>query len=831
MPDSQPTLSLGLTEQQVLESRKLHGRNLPTSDRKSSLLLSMLHLLREPMFILLLLASGIYFFSGSTGEGIFMLSALLFVGAINLFQENRSQKALMALNDLTAPAATVIRGGKTFTVPTEEIVVGDLVQIAEGNSVPADGKLVEAFDLTINESVLTGESLPVQKFIDQNSQVFRGTTVVSGSGILCVETIGDKTQLGKVGVKLRTVESSPSPLQVKITKFVQRMAIIGVVFFIAIWLIHFLHTHLFLASLLNALTLAMSILPEEIPVAFTTFMALGSIRLMKSGIIVRQINTVESLGSATVICVDKTGTITQNKMSVAGVFDASTRQIHKPEDPLALSVVEYAMWASETRPFDPMEVAIHHLYDTLGVDKRTVYKMIHEYPLGGTPPMMTHGFQNESANILIGSKGAPEAYLTLPNLDPQVKVAAENALKTFAAAGYRVLGVASAAVPTPWPATQQELSFTFLGLIAFFDPPKPNIREVFNKFYQAGIQIKMITGDNSLTAKTIADMAGLRNTTQVVTGNDLIALSDSDLKTKIQDVNLFTRMFPEAKLRVIQQLIKEGEVVAMTGDGVNDGPALKAAHIGVAMGAGSETARQSAALVLVDGDLMSMVTAIEAGRKIYANLRKAIQYIISIHIPIILTVFLPLMLGWLYPVIFTPMHVIFLEIIMGPTCSVIYENEPIESYLMRERPRKMNTSFFSARELSGSVLQGLVITIGILFVYHWGIRQGASEAGVRTLVFITLITANIFLTLVNRSFYYSIIHTLHYKNNLVAIIIGATVVLTTALLVVPPFSRFFSFMVPDWKHILVAIGIGAGSVLWYEVVKWRTRLRKPDLRS
>jgi Ca2+-transporting ATPase len=550
---------------------------------------------------------------------------------------------------------------------------------------------------------------------------------------------------------------------------------------------------------------------------------------MKLGIIVKQMKTVETLGSATVICTDKTGTITENKMTLARLFLLSTQQITSLEGDLSdaeKTLIELSMWASEPIPFDPMEVALHEAYSqTIVKDIRSEYKMLHEYPLGGKPPMMTHIFEDSSGNRIIAAKGAPEAFLPISNLTSEEKQQVTVAIHDLAAQGFRVLGVGSTRFEgNDFPKTQQEFKFKLVGLVAFYDPPKANIQAVFEKFYEANIAVKIVTGDNALTTSAIAKQVAFRGADQFISGNELMDLSDDALKQVVSEKQVFTRMFPEAKLKIINALKANGEIVAMTGDGVNDGPALKAAHIGIAMGKrGTEIAKQAASLILLEDDLSKMVDAIAMGRRIYTNLKKAIRYIISIHIPIILMVFIPLALGWIYPTIFLPIHVIILELIMGPTCSIIYENEPMEKNSMQHKPRVYTDSFFNKSELTTSITQGLVITLGTLLAYQIAVWHGMNESTTRAMVFTTLIMANVLLTLVNRSFYFSILTTIQYKNKLVVSIIGATLLLLILMLFVPSLASFFKFERLSFSQIGICALIGITSVIWYEAIKWWKR--------
>ena len=824
---------IGLTSEQVLLARKKFGKNSLNYKQENGFLDAIKNLVKEPMIILLLLASLIYFISGKVGDGIFLASAVVIVSVITLFQDARSRNALEKLKNFTEPNCKVIRNAVILEIKSEEVVVGDSLMVEEGASIAADGIIVHSNDFSVNESILTGESLAVFKDKDKendNKLVFNGTTVASGLAIVVITNIGNETKLGKIGQSLESIKEEKTPLELEINNFIKKLVLAGVIVFIMVWAINYFHSKDLLDSLLKALTLAMSILPEEIPMAFTTFMAIGAWRLMKMGIVVKQMKTVETLGSATVICTDKTGTITENKMSLAKVFSLTSKRIADPyeanED--EKNLIKIAMWASEPIPFDPMEIALHKNYDDLKeVDERPDFQLVHEYPLSGKPPMMTHIFEDNSGKRIIAAKGAPEALIAVSDLSEQEKQQIQNAIKTITNEGCRVLGVGeSSFLGDNYPKTQQEFTFTFKGIVAFYDPPKKNINKVLEDFYQAGIEVKIITGDNAQTTTAIAKQIAFRGFEHSLTGDELMKLSDEELKKEVMKTNIFTRMFPEAKLRIITALKANDQIVAMTGDGVNDGPALKAAHIGIAMGKkGTEIAKQAASLILVEDDLSKMVYAIAMGRKIYTNLKKAIQYIISIHIPIMLTVFIPLALGWIYPNIFSPIHIIFLELIMGPTCSIVFENEPMEKNTMSQKPRPFTTTFFNLKELTTSIIQGIVITAGTLFVYKYSVYQGFDEQHTRTMVFTVLIAANIFLTLVNRSFYYSILTTLHYKNNMVIMIISITIIITALLLFVPPLTTFFEFERITILQLFTCILIGFVSVIWYELVKIRTRAK------
>ncbi len=834
----------GLTDEQVLISAEKSGRNKLEFKKENGIIQAILSIVKEPMVLILLLASILYFITGDSANGIFLVSAIVLLSTISLYQESQSRNALDKLKELTKPTCKVIRNNEIQEIVSDDLVLGDYLVVDEGSSIAADGRIVVSNDFSVNESILTGESLAINKNEkDENNIILQGTSVASGHAVAIIEAIGNATRLGKIGKSIEQIVEEKTPLEIQIGNFVKKMVIAGSLVFILVWIIHFYHSRDFIGSLLKSLTLAMSVIPEEIPLAMTSFMALGSRRLMQLGIIVKQIKTVETLGSATVICTDKTGTITENSMSLSKVYTSDKNgiiEISSLHNEAEMKLIRIAMWASETAPFDTMEKAIHESYSQFyKEDERPQYSIIHEYPLGGKPPMMTHVFENKQGQRIIAAKGAPEAILAVcKHLSDVEKEQIVKIILTLSKEGQRLLGVAEGKLEgNDFPKEQQQFDFQFIGIVAFNDPPKKNIKEVLSRFYSAGIQVKIITGDNAETTGAIAKQVGFKGYDQAISGEELMALNDTDLVKIVEEKQVFTRMFPEAKLKIINALKANKEIVAMTGDGVNDGPALKASHIGIAMGKkGSEIAKQSASLVLVEDDLSKMVDAIAMGRRIYANLKKANRYIISIHIPIILTVFIPLALGWIYPTIFSPIHIIFLELIMGPTCSILFENEPIEKNAMTQKPRPFTSTFFSWKELNISIIQGLVITCAVLFMYWVSIRMGNSEEGTRTMVFLTLVSANISLTLINRSFYYSILQTFRFKNNLVPIITGITIVLTFCMLYIEPIQHFFEFERLNMFELILSIIAGICSVIWFEIVKWFRRnntsyLRNSELKS
>lgn len=820
---------IGLNDSEVLENRELYGDNGLDKKRSNKTLILIKDIVTEPMFIILVVAATIYFVLGESSEGFIMLSALFFVAGISFFQESKSQNAVDALRKLTSPGSKVYRNGALITVDVASLVKNDIITCEDGDIVPADCTILEAHDFSVNESILTGESLSVFKSSTSDSnEIFKGTIVVTGSCTAKITAVGSATSIGQIGASIESIQDEKTPLQIQINRFIFQMVIAGLIAFFIVWGFNVILTGDILDGLLQGLTLAMSVLPEEIPVAFSTFLALGAYRLYKKQVIAKSPQTVESLGAATVICTDKTGTLTENKMQLAVIYNlANDEEINFiSSEGTDDEVLDYSMWASETIPFDPMEQAIHDAYGKLAKsDERKQYTMVHEYPLSGAPPVMTHIFKDNNGNQIIACKGGVETLLKQSDASKEIRERILTKTQSLAELGYRVLAVGkSSSNSNVYPEKQSEFKYDILGLIAFYDPPKKNSNAIVKAFYDAGIDIKMITGDYAATAKTIANLIGLKVGDRILSGTEVVAMTDAELCAAIKHTNIFARMFPDAKLKVVEALKRNGEIVAMTGDGVNDGPALKAAHIGIAMGKrGTETAKLAASLILTDDNLEHMVEAVALGRRIYDNLKKAIRYIISIHIPIILIVTLPLLLFWDFTNLFNPIHIIILELIMGPTCSIIFENEPAEPDNMQRKPHKTIKSFFSFHELTLSIIQGSIITAGCLIPAYFMMRTGSSETFIRTMVYTTLIFCNVLLTLTNRSFVHGLFFTLRYKNKLVPLVIVISIGLLLATIYIHPVQSLFKFEYLNLINIATSFGIACISVLWVEVYKYFNR--------
>jgi Ca2+-transporting ATPase len=821
----------GLSQQEIPSLQKQYGRNVFHAGAEYRFLHIVWDIIREPMFILLVIACLLYFILGEISEGVMMAVAMVIVTAISLYQEVKSSRALDALKQFTGPKVTVIRDGNETVISNEELVPGDIMLLEEGMKVPSDAMVIQGNDLSVNESIITGESVPVEKNeTEGRNLLYQGSTIESGKCVARVTATGNNTVLGKIGKAIVGYSVPKTLLQLQVNLFVRRLALFGLLAFIIIFGVNYLHYHEFATSLLFALTLAMSAVPEEIPVAFSSFMALGAYKMSKHGIISRQPQIIENLGAVTVICLDKTGTITENKMQVRFMYDYEMDAVIDISDNDQLQnsdLLLFATLASESNPFDSMEKAIWEAYRShTGGETVSNYKMIYEYPLEGHPPMMTHVYQSGNT-IAVASKGAAERILNACKPEDTIAKKITKQVLDLASGGYRVLGVAGAVhTGTTFPAIQDDFKWKFLGLLALYDPPKKNAKEVLRKIRDARIEIKLLTGDFSETALNIARQAGIADHGLSINGDGVMNMNEEELKIAVKNTTVFSRMFPDAKLKVINALKANGEIVAMTGDGINDAPALKASDIGIAMGKrGTEAARQAADLVLTDDNLEKVVTAIHEGRKIFSNLIKAVRYIIAIHIPIILTASLPVVLGWKYPNIFTPIHVIFLELIMGPTCSIFFENEPVEENIMVSAPRSRKTGLFTKEELLIGIAQGLIIATGVLILYYFFMNSHHSIEETRTIVFTTLILSNIFLTFASRSFTKTMYYTSRYKNNLAPVLVIVSTIFLASLHFIPAIRNFFQMVPVSFNEFLLCFGVAFASVMWFEVYK--TGLRKP----
>ena len=815
----------GLSTADAARLLALYGKNILQVRSRYGLRSIVLGTFKEPMFMLLSGACLLYFILGEIGQGLLMLVALCLVTAISVYQELRSSHALAALRKYTAPLTKVVRDGQIKSLPVEDLVPGDTIIVEEGERLPADARIIRANDLSMNESLVTGESMPVDKDGSEgNDRLYQGTTVNTGSCYAKVTATGMDTILGRLGRSIEDIPVPPTQLQAWIARFVRAMAFFGLSAFVLIWLISYAHTGNLTLSLLTGLTLAMSAIPEEIPVAFTSFMALGAYRMAALGIVVRHPRIIENLGALSVICLDKTGTLTENRMQVRSLDDATTgrREEWKEGRPWSGSrVLWFARLACEAEPFDAMEKAIVEALAS-GKDGHDYHSlhMVHEYPLGGRPPMMTHVYEGPAGKVA-AAKGAPERILDVCRIPESVRTQWQEKVGSLAASGYRVLAVCSAEnIADDYPAEQDGFEWQLEGLLALYDPPKSNLEKVFSDWRTAGMTVKILSGDYPGTVVNIARQAGMDGGMALLTGDEVMGLSPGDLQQQVRATHLFARMFPDAKKKVVDALKANGEIVAMSGDGVNDGPALRSAHVGIAMGKkGTEIAREAADLIISDDNLKKISESIRHGRMIRNNLGKAIRYLVSIHIPIILTASLPLLLGWTYPIIFSPIHIIFIELIMGPTCSIFYEREPMDKDIMQRAGRSVGNSLLHGRELPLTLAQGVIAACGLLALYYFFMHRGYSLEYTRTVVFIALLIDNVLLTFAGRSFRESVAVTIHRPNSLTPVIILSTVAFICIICFVPFLRHLFGLTDISLVHALAVGGVCLLSVGWFELYK------------
>ena len=800
---------------------------LPKKHRRSYLTL-ILGLIKEPMILLLMIAMILYLVFGELQEGLSLSVFVLVIIAISIYQEGKTERALEALRELTSPNAFVIRNNQTVKINSRDIIINDTVIIYEGDRIPADGILISSNDLLVDESLLTGESLAVIKNLSQNYHtVYSGTMVVQGQGVFQVQAIGENTAIGKIGVALDTLEPTPSPLQVQISKLVQHISIISISICLLLICLLGLATGNWLNALLSGLALAMSLLPEEFPVILTVFPALGAWRLSKKHVLTRRISAIETLGAISVLCVDKTGTLTENCMTAHTLWVNPLFQDIALTSPKKLSadferLTQYAILASENTPLDPIEKACHELGNTYLPDlalRHQGWSLVHEYDRTPELPVKTHAWKNPAlADYTLAAKGAPEAIIQLCKLEnkTQDKMAILEAVQAMAKLGLRILGVAKGSyAKEKWPDAQEALSFEFLGLIGVSDPLRPDIQETLRKCYEAGIKVKMITGDFPETAKAIAKQAGL-SFNHVLTGPEISKMNNVRLTECLKNTDIFARITPELKLKIIQGLKTNGEIVAMTGDGVNDAPALKTAHVGIAMGKrGTDVAREASTLILLDDNFSSIITAISIGRCIFENIKKAMGYILAVHVPIAGMALLPVLLGW--PILFYPIHIAFLQLIIDPVCSIAFENEAAEPSSMKKPPRNTRLTLLDAKTLIYALFQGIGIFAFVLLGYDWAIKT-LPESQARTFAFVSLIISNLVLIYANRS-HGSVIYAMLIPNKIMTRIIFLTLLFLFLAIYVPFLSHLFHFSALPFSLLIKSILIGFSSILWLEFLK------------
>jgi P-type Ca2+ transporter type 2C len=804
--------------------------------------------IKEPMFILLVVAGSIYFILGDIEEGALLLSFVLVIIGITVYQERKTERALTALRNLSSPRALVIRDRNLVRVAGREVVRGDLLFVSEGDRVAADALLLASTNLTADESILTGESVPVRKLPaegeagprkpggDDQPWLFAGSLVVQGQGVAVVQATGGKTEMGRIGISLQSVEREETLLHAETSRIVRDIALIGLLLFVVVVVGYGISQGDFVQGLLAGITLAMAILPEEFPVVLTVFLALGAWRLSGRNVLARHVPAIEALGATTVLAVDKTGTLTLNRMTVERLVAASPDGNSVSDENGELGepfheLLEYAILSCKKDPFDPMEKALlsagkdglagtEHLHQD--------WELLLEYPLSRELLAVSNVWRSKDGDrYIIAAKGAPEAIFDLCHFDPAVTAALTSEVESLAEDGLRVLGVAKAQFKAgSLPDGQHDFSFTYLGLIGFADPVRSDAPAAVAECQRAGIRVAMITGDYPATARNIARQIGLPGT--ILTGPELESLPATERDVRIRSTDVFARVVPEQKLQIVSSFKSQGEVVAMTGDGVNDAPALKAADIGIAMGErGTDVAREASSLVLLDDNFASIVAGVRMGRRIYDNIRKAMAYIIAVHVPIAGLSLVPVLLGW--PLILLPVQIVFLELIIDPACSVVFEAEKEEPGIMERPPRKRTDRALDKPTVTIALAQGFVALAVVLAVYQSGARAGLSTDQLRTLAFVTIVVANLALICTNRSWTESMVASFRRPNRAFWWVIGGAILFLAAVLVVPAFRDLFQFAPVSPEMLLIAAVAGILSVLWFEFYKLFIAGRKQEI--
>lgn len=829
----------GLSAPEAAQRLQQDGPNVLASEQRRTWRMILRETLREPMFMLLLAAGTLYLTLGERQEGLVMFGLVLVVLSLTLYQEGRTEHALRALRELTSPRALVLRDGVVQRIAGAEVVRGDLLVLVQGDRVAADACLLNGADVQVDESLLTGESVPVDKSTDGETRLFAGTLLVNGHATARVTATGAHSEIGRIGSLLQGLVQERSPLKRQTARLVQSLALIAFATSAALVLMLGVTRGDWMAALLAGIALAMAMLPEEFTVVLTVLPALGAWRLAQHQVLTRRIAAIETLGAATVLCVDKTGTLTENRMTVVALYAPAAHAA--PQEHLALAagattalpdefhaLVEYAILASMAQPYDPMEQAFHRLGQvTLGQTEHLHqdWTLLHEYGLTPELRAMAQVWQATQGEAhVVAAKGGPEAIADLCHLDAAMLARLTLAADAMAAQGLRVLGVARAQfVGQQWPAAEHDFEFTFVGLLGLADPLRAGVKAAVADCHSAGIRVMMITGDYPLTARAIAAQAQIvcDGATELLTGDELTRLDDAQLQARIPAVTVCARIAPEQKLRLVQALKRQGDIVAMTGDGVNDAPALKAAHVGVAMGGrGTDVAREAASIVVLDDNFASIVQGVRLGRRIYDNLYKAMSYILAVHVPIAGLALVPVLLGW--PVLLLPMHIACLELVIDPACSLVFEGEPAEADLMQRPPRDPEAPLFGRQAMLLALVRGLGVLLVVLLGYGWAIGH-LPEPQARAFGFTALVVGNLALILSNRSSSRSLWFTLRVPNRTLWLVTGFAATMLGLTLYVPPLAQLFQFAPLSSAALAGALALGLLGVFWFEVLKLSRR--------
>lgn len=817
----------GLSPELAAQRLKDEGPNeLSVSQRRTSFDI-IWEVVREPMFLLLIGAGAIYLVLGDAKEAAILLGFVVLIIGMTVFQERRTDNTLNTLRDLSSPRAKVIRGGQVCQVRGIEVVREDVLLLSEGDRIPADARVLEAHELAADESMLTGEFIEVAKQAPTD-RVFAGTMVVRGQGVVVVESIGNQTELGKIGRSLGDISMESSPLRAEVSRLTQRLLIVGLVLCALLVVLFWALRGDLLHAVLAGITLAMSVLPQEFAVIMIVFMALGARRMAAHQVLTRRLNAIEILGETTVLCVDKTGTLTQNRMALVRLCvegdELDVTSLSEGGLPETYhELLEFALLASEIQPNDPMETAVHQL---AGVQLKGTehlhaqWTLAHEYELTPQLLAMSHLWQSSPDKpAVVATKGAPEAIADLCHLGEADRSVISVQVARMAEQGLRVLGVAKARhLPSPaWPAIQHDFEFEWLGLLGLADPLRPEVQAAVAQCKKAGIRVVMITGDHPTTAKAIARQAGME-ATEVLTGHEMDQLDAAALSLRVKSVNVFARVKPAQKLKLVEALKAHGEIVAMTGDGVNDAPALKAAHIGIAMGQrGTDVAREAASLVLLQDDFSSIVRSIQMGRRNFANLRQALVYTLAVHVPIIGLTVIPVIFG--LPLILAPLHIAFLELIIDPACSIVFEAEPGPDDLMNRPPRSAAEALLPTTSIWLSLLQGGLASAVVVSLYAYALQTGVKAEAARSAAFVMLVAANVALVLVSRSSQTAWRCLLEPLTAASAWVLGGTALALAVVTMVPMLASVFGFAALPFGHWLVVFGAGLLLLVPFQLCK------------
>lgn len=839
MPISPKNPTVGLSAQEAAQRLLVDGPNVLPGEQPRRLAAIVQETLKEPMFMLLLAAAVLYGVLGDWQEGGILMGLVVVVLGLTLYQEGKTERAMQALRQLSSPRALVLRDGQPQRIAGQDVVVGDLLLVAEGDRIAADSVLLDGSEVMADESLLTGESTPVDKLAvpaggdtlttlppqaggNQTPFLYCGTLVVKGHGTARVLATGERTAMGRIGSALQSLQAEASPLRAQTARLVRTLALVALAASVCLVLAYGLMRGDWVAAVLAGIALAMALLPQEFTVVLTVLPALGAWRLSKLQVLTRRIAAIETLGATSVLCVDKTGTLTENRMTVAQLYayggaqaDATLAVDYSAQSQLPEAfhtVAEFAILASVQDPYDPMELAFHRLGAHFLQGTEHLHRdwiLVREYGLTPQLRAMSHVWTVTQDNTrIVAAKGAPEAVVDLCHLPEAERLRIAAAVDAMAGQGLRVLGVAQGQFEgSDWPAQEHDFTFQFVGLLGLQDPLRPGIPEAVAQCHTAGIRVVMITGDYPATAHAIARTAGLAqvDAAGVLSGDEIATLNDAALRSRMREVAVCARVAPAQKLRIVQALQADGQVVAMTGDGVNDAPALKAAHVGIAMGGrGTDVARESAALVLLDDNFASIVGAIRLGRRIFDNVRKSMSYILAVHVPIAGMALLPVLLGW--PTVLFPLHIAFLELVIDPACSMVFENEPAEADGMRKPPRDVQAPLLGRRTLGVALLQGVGALAVVMAAQWWGMAQWGEDGG-RAFVFMTLVLGNLGLIFSNRSDL-PLWRSVGAPNQTLWVVCGVALLLTLAAVYVPWLQRLFAFAPLSGAGLALAGGLG-----------------------